>query len=524
MNRKLRVFITMPNTSWFGKRQWLVPPYTLAVLAAIVRNAGHEVSVLDPNLDNLSIEEVVGRIAEADPDVVGITAMSLEYAKGVSELTLAVKAQNPQRKLLVGGIFATTTPELAMGNHAADFAVLGEGEERIPRMLHLLAEGAEDFASFDGIAYWRDGELLVNRPARMIPDLDVIPQPAYDLVGLHRYSATNHHFGNVYNARYLPYAVTTTTRGCPFHCIYCSSHAIDGRQVRQRSAENVLAEIDWLVKEWGIRELIFLDDQLNYDRKRFRAILGGLIERDYDLHWKAGNITTFLLTPELIDLMAESKCYQVIFPIESGNQHVLDKVLKKPLKLDRVPELVRRCRELGMETAVDFVIGSPGETWDQIRDSCNFADLLDADLTSFHIATPLPYTELYDLAREGGHLPEGFSFGNHDYFGFGRGCIATDQFTPNDLHILRALEWDRINFKTPEKKQRFAAMTGITQEELEIWRRNTIRNLGLYFPKAENSSGTETQKSAATRGSADGLLDKNGRFGKIIHLGERSAS
>ncbi|MBF0425975.1 MAG: B12-binding domain-containing radical SAM protein [Magnetococcales bacterium] len=480
--------ITMPNTGWFGKRKWLVPPYTLALLGAIVRQSGHAITLLDPNLDNLSLDQVLDFIVREEPDVVGITAMSLEYARGVHELTQAIRARGLRCKLLVGGIFATTTPQLAMGNRAADFAILGEGEARIPRILEMLAaeEDKSAFATFDGIAFWDHDDLRINPPQAQVADLDTIPLPAYDLVGLHRYSPTNHRFGNVYNARYLPYAVTTTTRGCPFHCIYCSSHAIDGRKVRQRSAENVLAEIDWLVREYGIRELVFLDDQLNYDRTRYRHILNGLIERDYDLHWKAANITAFLLDVESLDLMARSKCYQVIFPIESGNQYVLDHILRKPLKLSRIPALVNRCRELGMETAVDFVIGSPGETWEQIRDSCNFADLLDADLTSFHIATPLPHTELYDKALSGGHLPSGFAFDNQEYFGFGRGCITTDEFAPHDLHILRALEWDRINFKTAEKRERFANMTGISQEELKAWRRNTIRNLGLYFPHQED--------------------------------------
>ncbi|MBF0308876.1 MAG: radical SAM protein [Magnetococcales bacterium] len=508
-----RILITVPNTSWFGKRLWVVPPYTLAMLGAVTP-PHYELNLFDPHLGNLGFEQALAEIEAFGPDLVGITCMSLEYAPTFHRYAAEIRRRLPRAVIVLGGPYATTSTDLAMEDGVADFVVMGEGEERFPQLLAALEEGRTDFSAFDGLAWRRDGVTVVNPIVTYIENLDTVPFPNYAKAQLPRYFESNNAFGNVMNARYEPYAITTTSRGCPYPCIYCSTEAIDGKRIRFRTAENVLAEVDWLVNEFGIKEILFLDDNLIFNKPRFRKILQGLIERNYDLHWKSVNLATFLLTDELLEQMWEAKCYQLILPIESGNQYVLDHVLRKPLKLDRVAGIMKKARELGFETASDFIIGSPGETWDQIRDSFRFAEEMDADMTSFHIATPLPRTQMYEIAREKGYLPEGFNFGSSQFFGFGRGCITTEEFTPRDLHMLRALEWDRINFKTPEKKARFARMAGIGLDELERWRRNTIRNLGIYFPNAEGTDYTAQENADAPR---EGLLDKNGRFAKVVN-------
>ena len=130
----------------------------------------------------------------------------------------------------------------------------------------------------------------------------------------------------------------------------------------------------------------------------------------------------------------------------------------------------------------NFVIGFPGETWDDIRDSLRAAEALDFDLVDIHIATVLPKTDLYELAIKTHSLPEGFSFFSDDVnFGFGKGNITTDEFTPAELMVIRAYEWDRINFSTSEKRMRACRVMGITEEELQEHRRQTRRHCGMYF-------------------------------------------
>ena len=133
------------------------------------------------------------------------------------------------------------------------------------------------------------------------------------------------------------------------------------------------------------------------------------------------------------------------------------------------------------EICSNFIVGFPGDTWDDIRETFNFADQLRndglLDYCLFSIATPLPGTELADTAMEGGFLPADFD--PTQFYGYGKGLITTEHFTPNELQTLRSYEWDRINFKNEPDKIKTSRMLGITLEELETWRKETRRQTGV---------------------------------------------
>ena len=167
--------------------------------------------------------------------------------------------------------------------------------------------------------------------------------------------------------------------------------------------------------------------------------------------------------------------------IESGCERVLHKIIRKPLKLEIVKPIRELCREVNILLQANFIIGFPGETWNEIRESLKFAEECDFDLTSIHIATPLPKTDLYDYAIETKTLDVNFSFFDDTHFGMGVGYITTDEFTPKELEILRAFEWDRINFSTSEKRERACRILELTQEELKDFRKQTRINCGHYI-------------------------------------------
>jgi hypothetical protein len=123
----------------------------------------------------------------------------------------------------------------------------------------------------------------------------------------------------------------------------------------------------------------------------------------------------------------------------------------------------------------------PGETWDEIRQTFRFAEECDFDLATFTIATPLPKTALFEIARNQNLLDPGFNFLDEKYLGYSRGFITTDEFTPEELMVLRAYEWDRINFNTEAKKQKIAELYGITSAELILHRKRTRAALGLIY-------------------------------------------
>lgn len=198
--------------------------------------------------------------------------------------------------------------------------------------------------------------------------------------------------------------------------------------------------------------------------------------------------------------MKDTGCDQITISVESGSQRVLSEIVHKPLKLEIVPGIVKKCRELDISCGANFVIGLPGETWDDLRQSFAFADSCDFDVAHFHIATPLPKTDLYKICMEKGYLPKDFSFLDPNFFGYAYGFITTEDFTPLELAVMRAYEWDRINFSTPE---RAARVYHSTPERLEEHRKFTRRRLGLHVEGLDEAQLVEARKKLvedATKG------------------------
>lgn len=263
-----------------------------------------------------------------------------------------------------------------------------------------------------------------------------------------------------------------------------------GRQIRARSPAHVLREIDMLVNEYGVRELVFQDDEMYFDRPRAVAIIEGIKTRNYDLIWKNSNLAAWRMDYELLKLMKESGCYQVVMSPESGSARVLKQIIHKPGSKQHCRDLARWCKELDLELAADFVIGFPGETWDEMRETAAFAEELDADAVKFAVATPFPGTELFELAVKRGLLPADFDFYRDDALGFANPVIETEEFTRQELRMFRCMEWDRINFKTKAKAERYRRINPMSERQLAAFRRDTRRKLGLHFVEQPGGCGS----------------------------------
>ncbi len=473
----MKLVLTQPNYAWFGKRVWQMPPYTLALLNACLKRQ-HDVQLFDPNYNNMTEKEVFQFFKEAQPEIVGVSSISTEYIKATKLLTAIIKEASPNSTVIQGGIIPTVITETAMRDPNVDYWIIGEGEFRFLHLLDELRKSQPDLSSIDGLAYWKDGIARISPPNGFVQDLDSVPFPDYGNLNLLDYGNRVLKYSQGLLPRKFPFAVTITSRGCPYRCIFCAASSVNGTKIRFRSAENVLNEIDMLHKA-GIREIIFLDDHFLGDRKRAVEIMRGLIERKYDLTWKCVNLTIFRLDREILELMKDSGCYQMTLSIESGDQYVLDKIIKKPVKLSKVPGILDEAKSLGFEMIANFVIGFPGETWEQIRETFRFAESINVDLVNFHIATPLPQTELMEICLRDGYLPEDFDIAEGPASGYARGLISTTEFTPSELEILRAFEWDRINFSTPQRREAIARIEGISIQEMEQWRVNTRRKCGV---------------------------------------------
>lgn len=465
---KPRVLMVLPNQRWCGDAQWTIHPYGLCVMLALLKG-WCETAFLDAHVDDLDPETFARRVAAFDPDVVGVSVLSDSYRRAGFQACELIKQAAPRATTVMGGVFVTTRPAKAMAHPAVDYGVMGEGEYVFPQLVrHIM--GQEPNPPEEGVVFRAaDGELVIRPQKTFIEDLDRLPFPDYSVLDFTKYSTEFYHETSA--PRAVPYGKMVTSRGCPIGCVFCEVEHIAGRRVRAMSPERVIAEIEQLIADHGIRSIEFLDDQLIGNVHRFRRLLELLIAKDWDLVWNAHNVSVFLLDEALLDLMKAAKCVFTSLAVESGSPRVLKEIIGKPVNIDHAVRLAEHARAIGIDTCGLFVIGFPGETWDEIRATIRLAETLPVDYVKINIAAPFPGTRLYDLAIRTGALPPDFDM---DTVAWGKSVMATDQFTPDQLRILRAFEWERINFATPEKRAKLARMMGLTLQEVDAIRRKTI--------------------------------------------------
>jgi radical SAM superfamily enzyme YgiQ (UPF0313 family) len=481
VGRRPRVALVVPNflwCDWDPNSRWAFIPYNLCILAAMIRDRC-DVTIIDANRGNMSEDELIGAIKGFAPDIVGITVLMDQYGPAGHHAARLVKQADPAISVVLGGVYATMNTERVLQDPNIDQVVIGEGEYVLRKLVdHFRGAGPPPAR---GIAYrGADGAVVNLGHADRIVDLDAVPLPAYDLIDYPAYVAELPERRSVDMPPLVPYARILTSRGCPYGCCFCQVEHISGKKFRGRSAENILDEIAWLRRDYGVRSLIFDDDNLFIDKKRALAIFEGMVRRGLRMPWVSIATAAFRLDEELLDAMVASGCEYIDIAIESGCPRVLKELVGKPLKLPQALQIARAARDRGLYVAANFVIGFPTETWDEIRQTIRFAEEIDVDYVKIFAAMPLVNTRLWDLCVKTN------SFKRKDLKGeslrWNVGQIETDQFTARDITVLRAYEWDRINFSDPGKRRRTAERMHLSEEELWRIRRSTL-SAANHFPE-----------------------------------------
>jgi radical SAM superfamily enzyme YgiQ (UPF0313 family) len=415
-----------------------------------------EVTIIDAYKYDMSEHEFIKKIKELKPDIVGITVLFDQYGDSGHRVAQLVKKINKNIKTVIGGVYATTNNDKVAKDKNIDAVVSGEGEYILRYLVLTYLLGRWDYR--------------FGLDALKITNLDVMPKPSYDLIKYLDY-ANSASRKSVDSPRGFPYARIMTSRGCPIGCSFCQVETIAGKDFRARSADNVLDEIQWLKETYGIKSLIFDDDNLLYDKKRASEIFYGMIDRKLNMPWVSIGLAVFKLDRELLRLMRLSGCEYIAVAIESGTQRVLKQIINKPISFDYAKEMVKCAREQGIYVAANFIVGFPTETWDEIRSTLRFAEELNTDYSKIFHAVPLPHTRLWNLCEKENVLPD-----KKNEFVWSKGNINTKEFSSNDLTVLRAYEWDRINFTDPIKRERTRLMMNITEDELDKIRKDTLKN------------------------------------------------
>lgn len=395
-------------------------PVGLAFVAAHARQAGHRVAVADLALSRSTTEadeRLISRLRETKPDVVGFTAMTVEYRSAARAARL-VREHLPSATVVFGGQHPTVRAAETAAEPFCDGVVRGEGEEVFSALLGGLESGA-DLSKLRGLAFRRDGEVVLTEPHPLVEDLDTLPWPAYDLLEMERYFRANSARTSPKHRRVVQ---LFTSRGCPWHCCYC--HDLFGKRFRGRSPENVVAEMKMLQETWRIREFMIDDDVFNFDIRRAKRIFELIPAEGVKATFQFNNgLRLEHFDEDLVRRMAAAGTHFIAVAIESASPRI-QKMIRKHVHLDRAARTLSWMRKYGIRTLGFFMLGFPTETREEIEETIRCAAALDLDEALFSIATPYPGTELSrQVDAMGLYDPDRVSLG-----GEGFSALKTDQF------------------------------------------------------------------------------------------------
>jgi radical SAM superfamily enzyme YgiQ (UPF0313 family) len=388
-------------------------PIGLAYTAAALREAGYAVNVVDayaeaPNhgthcgkftLFGLTDDEVIERIPK-NTMAVFVYAINLTNHIAASHIVRALKQRRGSIPVV---ILENTQAVTAYALHevkdtffeaGADFIITGEAEQRAARLLEMLHTGESDrsLREMDGLGSPR----FYSPPKTYLETLDSLPFPAWDLFPVDVYWRLRYAHGPQSSPRYLP---LLTSRGCPYPCRFCVIPATNQQKWRPRSSGNVVDEMEFFINKFQVREFHIEDLDPTISDQRIREISEEILRRNLQIIWKivAGTKVETIRDASTVDLMAKSGCRYISISPETGSARVL-KLMKKPFNLDHAVKIVKRMNQVGIKSQACFVLGFPGETDDDLKQTWDLVhDLtkVGVDEIALFIITPVPGSAIF---------------------------------------------------------------------------------------------------------------------------------
>jgi radical SAM superfamily enzyme YgiQ (UPF0313 family) len=376
------------ETIW-GKVGSCMPSLGIAYMASLLEQKGKSVRIIDCTAEKLSPKECVEFIKRMNvsPKFIGFTATT-SIIKNAYKIAKECKKLFPKSIIIFGGAHPSSLPDEALSN-GADIVIRGEGENTL---CDLLA--GKSLGDIEGISYKKNNKVVHNKNRVDLVDINKLPLPAYHLLPMKKY------YPALGNYKRLPAMSIVATRGCPGKCIFC--HRTCGSVLRTRSADNIINEINFLKKEYGIKEISFYDDTFTFFRKNVEEFCNKIIEQKIDITWSCFSRVDFI-DERLLKLMKKAGCHLILYGAESADGQIL-KNIKKNISLDTVRRVVKLTKKVGIRSRVAFMFGNPGETEETIKKTIKFALELNPDEVQFNITTPYPGTEMFDWAEKNGYL------------------------------------------------------------------------------------------------------------------------
>jgi len=407
----MRIQLFVPPGGYFAER-WTqgssMPPLGLLYIGAVLEKEGFEVQIVPADLLKLSWRQIADRIRDFEADLIGVTSTTENRFQSFKLVRMAKKVR-PAALTIMGGPHASMAAEDCLENISElDIVCKGEGEQTMLELCKEL-EGknvVNALGAVSGIVYKTHGKVHSNPQREPIKDLDAIPRPAYHLVPFEKY---NFRF-EVPGRGLLPAVNMMSSRGCPFNCNFCATPINWGRVVRMRSPENIVEEIEFLIKTYGVKVIFFFDDTFNTSPKRVHDICDLIIEKKLDIFFKC-DIRIDVIDRDLLEKMKQAGLFHLSFGLEAGSERVRNEIVKKNVDIDDFHNLVKWCQQLGIVPNAFFIFSHPTETWEEAQETIaiieNYKESIESSVAILHI---YPGTPLESTAREMGILPVNFTW------------------------------------------------------------------------------------------------------------------
>ena len=383
-------------------------PVGLSYIGSVLKQNGHEVIIYDVDRErldtgNLNFSEEYKRlqnylkeinsdshfiwkrlikiIDDYNPDVIGITAMTMTFGSAVKTAEICKKTK-PNIIIIVGGPHATDWPEICFQSAYIDLCVSGEGEETILSILEAIKDRKSNYHEIPGVSFRSNGQVHFGKVSPYAPDLNKYPYSGRDLL-------MNH---NQYTSEDM--GVIMTSRGCPYKCGFCSHSP----KVRYRNLENVIDEIKHVRDKYGTQQFAIKDDSFTVSKKRTKQFCEMLIKDRLDINWDCTTRVN-LLDDELLDIMQEAGCNTVKVGVETGSERILKEV-NKGVTFNQMRKTADMLNKHGIFWSAYFMYGLPTETKEDMLKTLQFMKELNPPYAGLGLYAPMPNTQLWEQGLE----------------------------------------------------------------------------------------------------------------------------
>lgn len=450
------------------------PPLGLASIAAYVRSKGHPVKIIDCNIAAPSVQsfkpffekEIVQRFSSIN--VIGLTAMTCNVKKAY-KIAQICKKYYPNTIIVFGGVHATSLPDEVINNKFVDIVVMGEGEITFEEII-----ANKDLNKINGIVFKKHNKgkyrIIKNPLRKRIADLDSLPMPAYDLLPILKYMPAKGTY------KRLPAMSMMTSRGCPGRCTFCSKTL--GNRLVFKSAEKIFEEILYLIKNYGIRQILFYDDTFTVFRANVIRLCELIIKNKVDISWTCFARVDFV-DFEMLKKMKQAGCHQIMYGVENIDETVLKNINKKT-SIEQVINAAKWTKKSGIECRLAFMVGSPGDNKKIIEKNIRFVNKLNPDLLVVNITTPFPGTAMFNWAKEKNLI---LTYDWDDYT-LAKPVMKLENLTTDQIKELYKLMYRRFYFRPTYITNRLFKIKSINDIKILL---SGLTALLSFFKKKQNT-------------------------------------